>query len=103
MLTAGGAHNGARTLDIEQSHGEDRRVYSGAEHHELDSSSGGLALGVAGGRRGTPTAAAAAAAVLVCAVPGALAGSGGETIEFNHADQEAAQGAIVQRADLRSK
>jgi hypothetical protein len=50
--------------------------------------------------RATP---AAAALVLVCSVPSALAGSGGEAIDFNGADQAAARAAIIRRADLRSK
>ena len=41
--------------------------------------------------------------MLVCAVPSALAGSGGEAIDFNGADQAAARAAIIRRADLRSK
>jgi hypothetical protein len=36
-------------------------------------------------------------------VPGALAGSGGETIALIRADQAAARAAVVRRADLRSK
>ena len=41
--------------------------------------------------------------MLVCAVPSALAGSGGEAIDFNGADQAAARAAIIRRPDLRSR
>jgi hypothetical protein len=41
--------------------------------------------------------------VLGCAAPAALAGSGGETIQLNRADQAAARAAILRRPDLRSK
>ena len=53
------------------------------------------------GRRGAPAAFAVLA--LACAVPSALAGSGGETIAFKPADQAAARAAIIRRPDLRSK
>ena len=52
------------------------------------------------GRR-TTTIAATAAAVVACLVPAARAGSGGERIELNRADQAAARAAIVRASDLR--
>jgi hypothetical protein len=52
---------------------------------------------------GRTAAVAVATAVLACTVPAALAGSGGEAIDFNRSDQAAARAAIIRRSDLRSK
>jgi hypothetical protein len=47
--------------------------------------------------------AAAAIAPLAYLIPAALAGSGGETIDYKPADQAAARAAIIRRPDLRSR